>query len=98
MTTEKSYVNFRIREYKGGIVSEVCALLAQICAFKHAQYQFWQLDLHDAKTSVWHSDRENLQRGQDFTLRIHGPTNPTVKYLHDNILFILEDWVFFAAK
>lgn len=40
MATEKSYVNFRIREYRGGIVSEVCALLAQICAFQHAQYQF----------------------------------------------------------
>lgn len=41
MATERSYVNFRIKEYRGSIVSEVCALLAQIYDFKHAQYQFF---------------------------------------------------------
>lgn len=35
-------------------------------------------------------ERENPQRGEDFTLHILGPRNTTVKYLHDNILFILE--------
>ncbi len=41
-----------MKEHKGNMVSRACALLAEIRAFKHAQYQFWQLHLHHVKTSV----------------------------------------------
>lgn len=83
-----------MKEHKGNVVSRACALLAEICAFEHAQYQFWQLYLHHVKTSVWHFEGENVQRGEDFTLHILGPRITTVKYLDDNILFILESWGF----